>query len=311
MPSALKTSHASLLVVIALVLIAVTRIALTYTVLSHTTDEPSHIGAGMQWLDKGIYTYEVLHPPLARVAVAVGPFLAGIRPFEETRMLEQGEEILYAHGAYFRNLTLARLGVLPFFVFATFLVWIFAKVLFGDTAAVFAVVFFTTTPTVLAHAGLATTDFPFTALCLASLFALDCWLERPTFLRSLLLGLSTGLAVLAKFSALVFLPACGIPMIAVYWLEKGRRGNSIYSKRWLISVGVSAVVVCVVVWAGYRFSLSPLRSTKDRPYQIIDRVVGTNGALHDLAYAATEMKIPAPEFFKGIREVTKKNQRGH
>ena len=33
-----------------LVLIASARIVSTYTVLSHTMDEPEHLGAGMEWL---------------------------------------------------------------------------------------------------------------------------------------------------------------------------------------------------------------------------------------------------------------------
>ena len=54
-------------------------IAATYDVFSITFDEPAHIAAGMQLLDKDEFTYEPLHPPLARVAAALGPYLAGYR----------------------------------------------------------------------------------------------------------------------------------------------------------------------------------------------------------------------------------------
>src|SRR5712672_3288010 len=47
----------------------------TYPVSSHTADEPAHIAAGMELLDRGSFTYEQQHPPLARLAVAVGPYL--------------------------------------------------------------------------------------------------------------------------------------------------------------------------------------------------------------------------------------------
>jgi hypothetical protein len=33
--------------------IATLRIVSTYTVFNHTSDEPVHIGCGMEWLDKG------------------------------------------------------------------------------------------------------------------------------------------------------------------------------------------------------------------------------------------------------------------
>src|ERR1041385_1191334 len=69
-----------LAIAIVLVLLASVRIIGTYWVLSHTSDEPAHIGCGMEWLDLGSYTYEAQHPPLARVAAALGPYLMGRRP---------------------------------------------------------------------------------------------------------------------------------------------------------------------------------------------------------------------------------------
>ena len=97
-----------------LVVLACLRITMTYRVFSQTHDEPAHIATGMEWLDRGTYTSEPLHPP-GRIAVAMGPFLAGRRLLVDN-MWEGGNEILYAEGTYRRNLALARLGTLPFFV---------------------------------------------------------------------------------------------------------------------------------------------------------------------------------------------------
>src|SRR5947209_6721391 len=66
-------------IAVAAVLVASIRIIATYTVFNHTFDEPAHIGAGMEWLDKGSYTWERQHPPLARIASALGPYLMGAR----------------------------------------------------------------------------------------------------------------------------------------------------------------------------------------------------------------------------------------
>ena len=60
-------------------LLASLRIAATYPVFSHTIDEPSHIACGMEWLDKHTFNLEPKHPPLARVAGALGPYLMGRR----------------------------------------------------------------------------------------------------------------------------------------------------------------------------------------------------------------------------------------
>ena len=42
------------------------RIVATYPVFNHTFDEPAHLATGMEWLDRGTYTWEPQHPPLAR-----------------------------------------------------------------------------------------------------------------------------------------------------------------------------------------------------------------------------------------------------
>jgi hypothetical protein len=62
-----------------------------------------------------------MHPPLARVAVALGPFLAGIRWNPQLGMWAGGNAILAARNQYLHNLALARAGVLPFFVICAFL----------------------------------------------------------------------------------------------------------------------------------------------------------------------------------------------
>jgi hypothetical protein len=88
----------------------------TYSVVSHTTDEPAHIAAGMELLDRGIFTYEQQHPPLARLAVAIGPYLLGARSHGASYLIDEGLAILYTSGDYLQTLRAARLGVLPFFI---------------------------------------------------------------------------------------------------------------------------------------------------------------------------------------------------
>jgi hypothetical protein len=117
----------SVLTFLIMVAIASLRIVTTYTVFNHTIDEPAHIASGMEWLDKGVYRYEVQHPPLARVAAAIGPYLAGSRPAGAANMFQEGALILYRDDHYDRNLALARLGVLPFFWVAALVVYAWGR----------------------------------------------------------------------------------------------------------------------------------------------------------------------------------------
>ena len=108
------------------------RIVSTYHVFNQTTDEPAHLATGMEWLERGTYTLEPLHPPLARVAVAIGPYLSGLRLTGHDNLWMEGNQLLLAQGRYLHNLSLARLGVLPFFLLATFLVWYWTRWRYGD-----------------------------------------------------------------------------------------------------------------------------------------------------------------------------------
>jgi Dolichyl-phosphate-mannose-protein mannosyltransferase len=280
--------------------IGVARIVSTYHVFNQTWDEPAHVAAGMQWLDRGRYTYEPLHPPLARVMVALGPRLAGIRSAGHDDVWLEGNSILYAGGRYERNLALARLGVLPFFLLATLVAFAWARRIGGAGAAVCAVLLFTTLPPVLAHAGIATTDMAVAATVALAVYCLTLWLDRPTRTRGLLLGLTLGLAVIAKLSALLFLPAAAV---AVALCRLGARGESETSPGGTRTTRLRPVYIALLltIWAGYRFAVGPLvPADATRP--------DTSGSLERVARAPV---FPAPALFEGLGELAAKNRAGH
>src|SRR6202044_3456189 len=101
-------------------------------VFNHTIDEPAHIACGMEWLTKGVYRYETQHPPLTRVAAALGPYLAGVHAYGKPDMYQEGAAILSANGHYDRDLALSRLGILPFFWIAALVVYLWAKRYFDE-----------------------------------------------------------------------------------------------------------------------------------------------------------------------------------
>src|SRR5271157_1653963 len=307
----------SLLMGIALLLLAgmgVARIVSTYHVFSQTTDEPAHVATGMEWLQWGTYTFEPLHPPLARIAVAISPYLSGLRLNGHQNLWIEGNELFLSRGRYLHNLSLARLGVLPFFLLTIFLVWYWARARYGDAPALVATFLFTTSPVVLAHSGLATTDMALTATFTGALLAYINFLEKPTYLRSDIFGVAAALAILSKFSALVFLPACGFTLLLARWFM-GRRTKekapAAGRATWGRAIALAACVIFFLVWAGYRFSVSSATDATARPHYTIDQLVGTRGTLHNLAYAAAEYPfIPAPAFFQGLAKVRFKETTG-
>jgi hypothetical protein len=282
-----------------LVFFAVARIVATYRVFNQTFDEPGHIASGIEWLDRGQYRYEHQHPPLARVAAALGPYLAGVHMIGLEEVHAEGNQLVYSGGHYFRTLALARMGILPFFVIACAVVWSWSRRLFGTGAALASTLLFTMLPPILAHSGLATTDMACSTFVFASIYAFSRWLERPAWRQSLLLGATTALAALSKFSSLVFLPVSMLAVLLLYWFI-GRPPLAAFRREALrrtASLVFAAAVLFLLIWAGYRFSVGRV-TAENRPYETIDRFL-------------PESNLPAYEFFDGIGEVEYHSTRGH
>lgn len=274
-------------IAVVLAALGTARIALTYTVFNHTIDEPAHIACGMEWLEKGTYTYEAQHPPLARVMAAAVAKLGGARGWGRPGMYNEGAAILYGQGAYDKTLALARAGILPFFWLACTVVYLMARWAGGTREAMAAVFLFTMTPPVLAHAGLATTDMALTATLLAALYASWRWAESPTWGRSALFGVGAGLAVLSKFTSLAYLPAVsGAALAAWWWSDRpGIRDAGQMVLRRALPLLTAMLVAAIVVWAGFRFSVGQVEQWS--------------------------LTLPAPELFRGILEAQKHNAEGH
>lgn len=285
-------------------------------------DDPAHIVCGMEWLVDGTYTLEPLHPPLARVAVALGPYLAGVRLPEVPIVQEDygysydiyaaGNQILQADGQYKRNLNLARLGELPFFIGGVIVVFLWARGLFGETCGVLAVVMFITIPPLLAFAGTAYTDLPASVLLVAALYAFTEWIEHPTPKHSAWLGITIGLAVLCKFTTLLFLPACFVAILACRFALQQRSERAAYSALHRSGMAAAALVLVVfVVWAGYRFSLQPLNSAF-HPAQDLARLQNFPGPVKRVARAIVGINplVPAAPLLKGIVDALRTNTLG-
>jgi hypothetical protein len=275
-----------------LILFASLRIVATYPVFNHTSDEPNHIACGMEWLDKGRYTYETQHPPLARVASALGPFLLGVRSqaavvtHDSLEVVREGLAILYFGQHYDLTLTAARLGILPFFWIACLVTYWWAKRESGDAVAVIAVALFSFLPDVLAHAGLATTDMALTAFLGAAFVSSLVWIEKPTARHAVLFGACSALATLSKFSAPIFLVAAWGCALLVYIAGQRFRMKAIVGARRLWpTLGIALAVALVLIWSGYRFSFGQFRPGSWR--------------------------VPAPELISGMQAVLAHNAKGH
>ena len=308
-----------------LTLVAVARIVSTYHDFNQAYDEPAHIACGMEWLDKGTFKMEPQHPPLPRVAVALGPYLSGLH-LPEVRLIDPtystdydryaaGNEILYARGQYARNLTLARLGTLPFLLLAVFVTFVWTRSLLGDWAAVLAVFLVTTLPTVLGYCTLAYVDPALLAFLPAALLAWVRWLEAPGWGRSAVLGAAVAGALLSNTPTLVFLPPCALAILVCKWWA-GRDGSAVkvsqsmrlILREWRRPALVAFFAMCFVLWAGYRFSTQSVDEMFEHPSAKIQKSgLPSPAKFLALKVVALNPRLPAPEFFLGIHNMFGEN----
>lgn len=304
-----RKSYVALSVVL-LSLIALTRILLTYKVNAQGFDEPCHVAAAIEYLDKGTYTLDPVHPPLSRIAIGIPLYLAGERfphwPASDPRILnynDVGNSVLYDDGHYLRNLSLARSTILPFFLLAVALVFLWTRREFGEFAGVMAALVFTTLPIVLAFSGMAYTDVPTACMQFAALFAFTTWLQNPSLRSTLVLGFAAALAFLAKLTTLLFLPSAVAAILLARWLVERRAGPAATGSlgNWWSRLGVAFVLAVVVIWAGYGFSVGHIREEMRITPESMPSFQNFPAPLRNLArdLVLKDPLLPAPALLRG------------
>jgi hypothetical protein len=302
------------------VVLATAAIAATYPVLSQSYDEPLHLAGGVEWLQYGSLRLNTENPPLARVAIALGPFLAGgrlpdaavwdPRGSNPPGPIPMGNQVLYRDDHYVRNLTQARLGVLPSFWLLAAVVWLWAGGRQDPLCGAVAVIAAITVPSVLAHAGFATTDVPFVAMFTAALYGLRRVLDDYRVGTVLAFAGLLGLSLLTKFSTMIFFgPACiGFAMAYVWERGIATSYRTLLAMPWRDHLRLGAtlvIVIAVIVWAGYRFSFGPIGGISHRLG--FGASLARNGVL---PWWAT-IRVPAPALWHGMLSLRRTVAFGH
>jgi len=314
------------LLIVILIFLGCCRIFLASGNFGQTVDEVPHISTGMEWVQKGTYTQETLHPPLARVMAALPLYLANIRLSDEKLRSECASTFIESYKFIEKNhkegafrsrcvelwdldiingsnyeyaLMLARLPMMLFYIIACICTYMIAAKFFTKNAALLAVALFSFNPTMLGYSGFVGTDMAMLSTSLMAMYAFIIWLEKISLKNSIWLAVSIALALLAKFSAMVFLPLSFL-IISLYVRPIWR-----FDKAQFISVFAVIIMCFVVLWAGYRFSVGvPIDSI---PY-LSEYVEEKGGVLKQIA---SSRWLPMPEFIEGIYDLKQKQEKGH
>jgi hypothetical protein len=285
------------------IVVALVRVAATHHLLAAVTDEPVHIAAGYDWLAGFGYSTDPTHPPLERILSALPLVLEGV-PTPHYTFAARGNDLLYSTDHYERHLSRARLGNLLFFAIAILATAALAARFYGAAAGLVAALLFALQPSILGHAGVATTDLAVVAAVPVALLALYRWLDERSWRRTWQLGLALGLGALTKFS---FVPFFGVVAIVVLALRLRRDALTKASAKQFAAM---LLVAALTIWAGYRFTFEPIADADPLGRVSVDRL--TTGPLHEPAnWFAAHVPVPAPQFFVGLFLVKIHNSDGH
>jgi 4-amino-4-deoxy-L-arabinose transferase-like glycosyltransferase len=250
---------------------------------SATVDEPTHLVAGYLALAAGDYRLDPTHPPLIRLWAALpwlgwprvgAPSAAIDRASSRTWLNSAGpsdlsREYLFSLTDADQRLNTSRLMIVALGVGLGYLVFFWAYEWRGLRTALCALVFYTLSPGLLAHATLVTTDLGAAALIFAAVYMLWRTCRRASAANVAALAACAAAAVLTKFSAIILGPIVLTLVTLAVWRRAG-----LTAKAAVVIVAVTCAVTVTAVWAVYGWRYAP----SDVPGWIFD--VSTDAASH-------------------------------
>lgn len=194
-------------------------------------DERPHIVAGYSYLTTGDYRINPEHPPLIKDLAALPLVLKGTFtfPYDYWRanlnsQWELGSKFLYDMGNNPDEIFfLSRLPIMLLSLLLGYVVFVWAKELYGEKAGFLALFLYVFDANIIAHSRFVTTDLGIAAAIFINLYFLWRFLESPTKKNLLFAGLTCGVVLITKFSAALLIPIYFL--IFVLEMIKGREGN--------------------------------------------------------------------------------------
>lgn len=196
---------------------------------SPTADEYSYIATGYLYAKTGDFRLDRTHPPLLRLLIGLplqtmDVWLPPLRkelwdgPDGYTLGYALGwEMLLRGHNDWRALLTRARLPILLLSCGLGLLIAVWGRRLYGSAGGLTALFLYAFSPNMLAHAGLATMDAGSAFFIAAFLFVLYLWLENPTTPRLAAAGALLGLALTAKVTAVLAIPAAAFALVRAHF----------------------------------------------------------------------------------------------
>jgi 4-amino-4-deoxy-L-arabinose transferase-like glycosyltransferase len=306
--------------IVVTVLLAIMGTAEVCSVLdeSATYDEGFYIAAGYSHFKTGDFRMVPEHPPLARLLNALP--LLWLRPelplahpsWARGNLLDFAGVFLYHNRIPADTLLFtARSVTIVFTLLFGLVLVLWTRQQFGAAVALLALLLYAFDPNLIAHGRYTTNDF-FTALFF--FLAVITWGRYLVTRRAWDLaaaGVTLGLALLTKFSAVLLLPI----YLALYlwraWQEEGWESRTRLSvERFFASALVVALIVVMLIFATYGFK-THLGEAVGSPSVLADVIdTGTPGG-HFLTTLTRALHLPNHPYLMGLFMQFRHNSSGH
>ncbi|WP_339733104.1 glycosyltransferase family 39 protein [uncultured Gimesia sp.] len=233
--------------------------------LTVTHDEYWHLPVGLLGWETGKFDYDRLNPPLIRTWCAL-PLLCTSaetgNPAHLADPADYGDAFLQANPKHYHQYyALGRIPMLLLSVASGLLLAVWARELFGLTAAYLAILLWTMSPNILANAALGTQDLAIAGFFLATVYCGWKFARAPSWKWAWITGLVLGLAQVTKYTAILL-----VPILIIQWfllrVKNPEIKHELPRKMILARWGTLLLVSCFVLNAGYLFqgSFQPINA---------------------------------------------------
>ncbi len=236
---------------------------------SMTMDEGIHTASAYLALQRNDFRFDPEHPPLFRYLTALPLFSLDLNlPNDDQKLWDASAPTMYDSWVEARRwadqwvyesgndaqlmMFLARLPAVAVLLALVFFTYLLVRKLWGDGPALWSAFFISFSPTFLGHGVLTNTDVPLALCYVLATYTLLRYYHKPSLINASIVGISIGIALTVKHSAVALVP------IALTWLFYVAYINKLSWKTVLAHLGASAVVTWVIIWVVYGFN-SPIR----------------------------------------------------
>jgi 4-amino-4-deoxy-L-arabinose transferase-like glycosyltransferase len=243
---------------------------------STTVDESPHILAGHRYWQCGDFGINPEHPPLLKLLAAAPLNFRGLKePNRDcgSRMTSKGESFIAGRKFLSDNgvdeiVFPARVSAMLVSLLLAVVVFLAAREMFGRGTALTALSLLAFEPNLIAHGSLVTTDMALTATAFAAVYALYRFLNDQNAFRFLIAGLTVGLMLAAKHSAVLFLPVLFALFVADAFF---RRSEASLTKQIFRNTSAFAgifLVGLILLWAFYGFRYYAIPSATENTISV-------------------------------------------